>query len=119
MTDTTHPLWAVAADTICEGWSPGTTTEDGKDYADVYLTRTEAEKELADLTRERLTCFIEDPESYDGLSDALNSGFEIIEVSMRDDGTVLIDGEAHGEAPPSIRSALASTSSKPPQPKAQ
>lgn len=56
-------VWAVATDTICGGWSPGTTTEDGADYTEVYVTKTLAEQELADLIRERLSLFIENPES--------------------------------------------------------
>lgn len=106
MPDTSYPVWAVAADTLCDGWSPGITTDGDTDYADVYATRTEAERELADLIRERLTLFIEDPESYDGIDDALNSGFEVVEAAMRHDGTVLIDGEVKGEAPPDVKNAI-------------
>lgn len=106
MPDTTYPVWAVAADTLCDGWSPGISTEGNTDYADIYPTRTQAELELADLVRERLTHFIEDPESYDGIDDALNSGFAVVEAAMKNDGTVLIDGEVKGTAPPAIRSAL-------------
>lgn len=108
---TTHAVWAVAADTLCDGWSIGIASEDGQDYADVYLTRIQAEQELADLIRERLTLFIEDADSYGDLETALDCGFEVIEATMRDDGTVLIDNEVKGMAPPAIRLALTSPQS--------
>jgi hypothetical protein len=104
---TSHTVWTVAADTVCEGWAPATTYEDEVSYTDVYLTRIEAEQELADILSERLCLFIESPESYDGIEDALNSGFSVIEAVMRADGTILIDGQEEGTAPPSIRSAIA------------
>jgi hypothetical protein len=111
MTDTTHAVWAVATDTLCDGWSAGTITEGDIDYADVYLTKPEAERELADLIRERLTLFIEDPENYGDLATALDSGFEVVEAAVRDDGIVIIDGEEKGTAPPSVKLALAANKS--------
>lgn len=104
---TSHTVWTVAADTVCEGWAPATTHEDEVSYTDVYLTRIEAEQELADIISERLCLFIKSPESYDGINDALNSGFSVIEAVMRADGTILINGQEEGTAPPSIRSAIA------------
>ncbi|WP_020084596.1 hypothetical protein [Hyphomicrobium zavarzinii] len=104
---TSHTVWTVAADTVCEGWAPATIHEDEVSYTDVYLTRIEAEQELADIISERLCLFIKSPESYDGINDALNSGFSVIEAVMRADGTILIDGQEEGTAPPSIRSAIA------------
>ncbi|HEX2842068.1 hypothetical protein [Hyphomicrobium sp.] len=104
-------VWAVAVNTLCEGWSIGTVTEDETDHADVYPIRTAAEQELADLIRDRLTQFIEDADSYGDIEAALDCGYEVIEAAMRDDGTVLIDGEEKGMAPPSIRLALTKPSS--------
>ena len=104
---TSHTVWTVAADTVCEGWAPATIHEDEVSYTDVYLTRIAAEQELADIISERLCLFIKSPESYDGIEDALNSGFSVIEAVMRADGTILIDGQEEGSAPPSIRSAIA------------
>lgn len=104
---TSHTVWTVAADSVCEGWAPATTHEDEVSYTDVYLTRIEAEQELADIISERLCLFIKSPESYDGINDALNSGFSVIEAVMRADGTILINGQEEGTAPPSIRSAIA------------
>lgn len=110
MAEATHTVWAVAADTLCGGWYPGITTEDDADYVDVYLSRTQAEQELADLIRERLSLFIEDPESYGDIETALDCGFAIVEATMRNDGTILIDGEEKGMAPPAVQSALQATS---------
>lgn len=112
MTESTLPVWAVAANTLCEGWSPGTTTEQGIDYADVYLIRTEAEQELADLIRERLTLFIEDHTNYGDIGTALDCGYEVIEAEVREDGTVLVDGEEKGICSPTIRQVIDKTSNR-------
>lgn len=84
----------------------------GGTYVDVYFTRRHAEQELADIIAERLHLFIEDPESYGDLQTALDSGFEVIEATMREDGTVLVADEEKGLAPPSVRLALAEARSK-------
>lgn len=106
MTTTLYGIWAVAAFGLCDGWSTGTIHEGGKTYAEVYLTFAEAEQELADLIRERLTQFIEDADSYGDLETALDCGFKVVAASMRADGAVLINGKKKGIAPPAIRLAL-------------
>lgn len=107
MTDSSrHKVWAVAADTVCCGWQPGTVEEDGKTYADVYVTRREAEREVADMIHERLTLFLENPAEYVDLADALDCGFEAVEADMDPDGEVFIGDDPLGTAPPAIRQAL-------------
>ncbi len=106
MTDANpHKVWAVAADTVCCGWQAGTVEEDGKTYADVYLTRREAEREVADMIQERLTLFIEHAEYVD-LADALDCGFEEVEADMHASGAVVIGDDLLGTAPPAIRHAF-------------
>lgn len=72
----THKVWAVAADTLCCGWQPGTIEHDGQTYPDIYLTQRAADVEVADMIRERLERFIEDAGEYDGLEDALPVGLK-------------------------------------------
>lgn len=106
MTDANpHKVWAVAADTVCCGWQAGTVEEDGKTYADVYLTRREAEREVADMIQERLTLFIEHAEYVD-LADALDCGFQAVESRMDTTGQTFIGDDLLGTAPPAIRQAL-------------
>jgi hypothetical protein len=102
----THKVWAVAADTLCCGWQPGTIEHDGQTYPDIYLTQRAADVEVADMIRERLERFIEDAGEYDGLEDALACGFEAVEAEMGYDGQVYIADILVGRAPPDIRAAI-------------
>lgn len=102
-------VWTVATDTACCGWQPGTVEDDGKTYADIYLTRHEAEREVADMIRERLTLFLENPAEYADLADALDCGFEAVEGDMDPNGEVFIGDALLGTAPPAISSRTLNT----------
>jgi hypothetical protein len=95
-------VWCTATDTR----DLGITVIDGVEYPDVYVTRTEAEKEIADLIHDRLATFMDDPSQYANLDDALNSGWETAEAFVRADGMVIYDDEVKGLAPPHTRLAL-------------
>lgn len=78
-------------------------------YPDIYLTQRAADVEVADIIQERLQRFIENPDEYVDLADALDCGFETVEAEMNADGAVHIGDHLVGTAPPDIRAAFLNT----------
>jgi len=84
------PAFCIYIDTICQGPTP--TWHDEKGNPVVYQTRVEAEREIAELTIERLEQFLKGEREFE---DAMNVEDYIVEVDVLADGSILDEAGNH------------------------